>query len=363
MASFKELYAKFRHELQESWQTAEVTAHFGPTSTLDDMFRYLWCLPETFQRLAPPAGDPRISRKGAAEAERFRNEGNRFYREQKFDKALLAYNYSILAAPQPPAAASEASATPDHECLALGYANRSALLLQSGQFEAALEDIERALASGYPASRAHRLLERRAKCLLAMDKGQEARKCLEEAVSLLAGLSLSEKEKASTRGALAKLLAKCDAKGQSGGATRHDERLFYTGASAPPDVPTPRPDAACMSAAVRVAYTPVRGRHLVADRDILPGISGLPLRRHSLHAPRAVSCSIALSMPFEATCHIVSDLMNPFTNTIYLSASLLLCTAPCSNNMQQIALLSPASGCSFRYCKTVLHKHVDMLQI
>ncbi|XP_063611990.1 SET and MYND domain-containing protein 4-like [Penaeus indicus] len=271
MASFRELYAKFRHELQESWQTAEVTAHFGPTSTLDDMFRYLWCLPETFQLLAPPAGDPRISRKGAAEAERFRNEGNRFYREQKFDKALLAYNYSILAAPQPPAAASEAPATPEHECLALGYANRSALLLQSGQFEAALEDIERALASGYPASRAHRLLERRAKCLLAMDKGQEARKCLEEAVALLAGLSLSEKEKASTHGALTKLLAKCDAKGQARAAICHDERLFYTGASAPPAVPTPRPDAACMSAAVKVAYTPVRGRHLVADRDILPG--------------------------------------------------------------------------------------------
>ncbi|XP_042875594.1 SET and MYND domain-containing protein 4-like [Penaeus japonicus] len=269
MAPFHELYAKFRHELQESWQTAEVTAHFGPTSTLDDMFRYLWCLPETFQLLTPPAGDPRISRKGAAEAERFRAEGNRFYREHKFDKALLAYNYSILAAPHPPVA-SEAPAA-EHECLSLGYANRSALLLESGQFEAALADIERALESGYPASRAYRLLERRAKCLLAMGKAQDARKCIEEAVALLAGLSLSEKEKDSTRGAFAKLRAKCDGKGQTGGAARKNECLFYTGSSSPPAVLSPRPDAACMSAAVRVAYTPVRGRHLVADREILPG--------------------------------------------------------------------------------------------
>lgn len=272
MASFRKMYSKFRGALQEGWQTGEVASHFGPTASLESMFQYLTALQEAQQILIPPAGDNRISRKGATEAEKFRNEGNRLYKEKKLEKALLAYNYSILAAPHPPMIDGAFAATgEEYEVLALGYANRSALLYETGQHEAALADIERAITFGYPGNRRHRLHERQAKCLLALGRTQEARKGLEEAINLLTALSLEDKEASTTKNSFMKLLTKCETKEDQEETTGDYQRLFFTGPAAPPSVTSPQVKNACLSDALRIAYTPARGRHLVAEREIQPG--------------------------------------------------------------------------------------------
>ncbi|XP_066976668.1 SET and MYND domain-containing protein 4-like [Macrobrachium rosenbergii] len=273
MTSFHQIYSKFKGALLEGWQTGEVAAHFGPTASLESMFKYLSSLPEAQQILLPPPGDNRISRKGAVEAEKFRNEGNRFYREKKLDKALLAYNYSILAAPHPPVVDGSSNVVGnEYEVLALGYANRSALLYETDQYESALADIERAIAFGYPANRKHRLQERQAKCLLALGRAQEARQTLEEAINLLNALSLEEKEAATTWDSITKLLTKCENKSQETETTTGAyDRLYYTGPISPPDINSPQANTPCMSSALRIAYTPARGRHLVAEREIQPG--------------------------------------------------------------------------------------------
>nr|XP_045606325.1 SET and MYND domain-containing protein 4-like [Procambarus clarkii]XP_045606332.1 SET and MYND domain-containing protein 4-like [Procambarus clarkii]XP_045606341.1 SET and MYND domain-containing protein 4-like [Procambarus clarkii] len=272
MAPFTELYAKFRGMLQESWQTSEVMAHFEPTSTLDTMFRYLWLRPEAQQVLVPPPGNSRISRKGAIESEKFRNEGNRLYRERKLEQALLAYNYSILAAPHLATRDSAlADSTPEQESLALAYANRSAVLYEMGQYESALADIQRSLTCGYPPPRRHRLHERQAKCLHILGRGQEAKTILAETMSMLSSLSLNEKEAATVKSSLTKLQAKCETSSDSTPATHQYEQVFYTGPAQPPPVSSPQPDVPCLSDALRIHYTPIRGRHLVASRDIQPG--------------------------------------------------------------------------------------------
>ncbi|XP_068230591.1 SET and MYND domain-containing protein 4-like [Palaemon carinicauda] len=273
MTSFQKIYAKFKGALLEGWQTGEVAAQFGPTASLESMFKYLLTLPEAQQFLQPPPGDSRISRKGAVEAEKFRNEGNRFYREKKLDKALLAYNYSILAAPHPPMVGGSYNVKGDeYEVLALGYANRSALLYETGQYESAMADIEKALVFGYPSNRKHRLYERQAKCLLALGRSQEARKTLEEAINLLNTLSLEEKESATMTDSMNKLLTKCENKSFEIESTMDAcSKLYYTGPIAPPTVNSPQESAPCMSSALRIAYTPARGRHLVAEREIQPG--------------------------------------------------------------------------------------------
>lgn len=272
MTSFKELYTKFRGLLQESWLTNDVAAHFGPTATLDSMFRYLWSRPEAQQELVPPPGNNRISRKGASEAEKFRNEGNRLYREKKLDQALLAYNYSILAAPHP-GLEGEAK-EPQHEDLPLAFANRSAVLYEMTRYKEALADAERALSLGYPPSKRHRLHERRAKCLQAMGKMEEAKAVLEDTLNALATMSLDNKEATTVRKNITNLKTKCDSKqsmAPSSSSTLRYQYIFYTGPKRPPSVSHPRPDLPCLSDAISIQYTPIRGRHLVAARDIEPG--------------------------------------------------------------------------------------------
>lgn len=292
MASFNYLYAKFRGLLQESWQTAEVAAHFGPTATLDSMFQYLWSRPETQQVLLPPAGNSRISMKGASEAEKFRNEGNRLYRERKLEQALKAYNYSILAAPHPrladtlaanpvisgapttTTASAAARCLQEYEGLALAYANRSAVLYEMSQYEAALADAERALSFGYPPARRHRLQERRTKCLQALGRPQEAKGIIEETLSMLATISLDPKEMTIAQNSLTKLLGKCEGKSAAPvqAPFKQYKQLMYSGPLHPPAVSSPRQDLPGVSSALRIHYTPIRGRHLLADRDIQPGM-------------------------------------------------------------------------------------------
>lgn len=270
MVSFKELYSKFRSLLQESWQTNEVTAQFGPSATLDSMFRYLWSRQEAQQILVPPSGNPGISRKGAIESEQFRNEGNRLYRERKLEQALLAYNYSVLTAPHPHLD-STAPPAPVHEGLALAMANRSAVLFEMGQFEAALADVERAVNFGYPKTKRHKLHERRAKCLHALGRVQEAKAVIQDTINSLSTLSLDEKEIQIIKTSLTKLQSKCDGVSSAGNTAQLYERIFYRGPPQPPSVSSPSNDLPCMSDAISIQYSPIRGRHLVAQRDIQPG--------------------------------------------------------------------------------------------
>lgn len=257
--------------LQESWLTNDVAAHFGPTATLDSMFRYLWSQPEAQQQLVPPPGNNRISRKGASEAEKFRYEGNRLYRENKLEQALLAYNYSILAAPHP--GLEIGAKEPQQEGLSLAFANRSAVLYEMNQYKDALADVDRALTFGYPTSKRHRLHERKAKCLQAMGKKEEAKAVLEDTLNALSTMSLDDKEAATVRKNITNLKSKCDSKQRvtSTLSSLRYQHVFYTGPGRPPSVTYPRPDLPCLSDAISIQYTPIRGRHMVAARDIKPG--------------------------------------------------------------------------------------------
>ena len=269
MATFKELYAKFRGLLQQSWLTNDVAAHFGPTATLDSMFKYLWSQQEARQELVPPPGNHRISRKGAPEAEKFRSEGNRLYREKKLEQALLAYNYSILAAPHPGLDGEVLGS--EHEGLSLAFANRSAVLYEMSQYKAALADAERALDCGYPPLKRHRLHERRAKCLQAMGRMEESNAVLEETLTALTTMSLDEKEVTAIKNSISKLKFMCDNKEIVTPPSLRYQHVFYMGPKCPPAVSHPSPTLPCLSDGISIQYTPIRGRHLVATRDIQPG--------------------------------------------------------------------------------------------
>lgn len=65
------------------------------------------------------------------------------------------------------------------------FANRSAVLYHTAQFDAALREIERAVDAKYPKDMMYKLKERKARCLLAKERHSEALKAFQETVQAL----------------------------------------------------------------------------------------------------------------------------------------------------------------------------------
>ena len=75
------------------------------------------------------------------------------------------------------------STTPTSRTFSLAAANRSLALVRLDKHEAALEDIELALESGYPGHNRYKLLERKGKCHLQLAQYRQAHQCLTEALA------------------------------------------------------------------------------------------------------------------------------------------------------------------------------------
>uniref|UniRef100_A0A1Q3EXI8 SET and MYND domain-containing protein 4 n=1 Tax=Culex tarsalis TaxID=7177 RepID=A0A1Q3EXI8_CULTA len=90
--------------------------------------------------------------KSEIEAFKHREAGNRFYRERNLVKAMDCYNQSICYAQL------------DSEQLGMGYANRSAVCLEQGDYEYALFNIDLAKKHNYPEKQMPKLLVRERNC-------------------------------------------------------------------------------------------------------------------------------------------------------------------------------------------------------
>src|SRR4051794_36362375 len=88
-------------------------------------------------------------RKNSAVSAELRQRGNELFKKKDFRKALEFYNVATLFAP-----------TDDQE-LALAYANRSLVFMETSRPEEALADIDLALANNYPRSSRSKLEGRR----------------------------------------------------------------------------------------------------------------------------------------------------------------------------------------------------------
>lgn len=214
--------------------------------SLDKSLSYLWHSEKAHQYLTP---NVKLADKCEDDAEKFRIEGNAFFRKKMLDKALKYYNLSILSAPHPsplltsahsntfnkegqtsschvqsdscngrggeqissvsvkpgeeeyksslPSCESEykISLQPgegENKALALGYGNRSAVLFELEQYETCLSDIDLALRYGLAKTGHCKLAERKARCLMAMGNVRYAQEVLETALEQLEYLSLEK---------------------------------------------------------------------------------------------------------------------------------------------------------------------------
>lgn len=103
-----------------------------------------------------------------------RNKGNNFFiKEKNYVSALESYNRSISLA------------TGDSENLAIGYANRSAVYLNSEFYKYCLQNIDLALKNNYPEKLRPKLEQRKKECLELMNNRKDSLEKFEKEKKLI----------------------------------------------------------------------------------------------------------------------------------------------------------------------------------
>ncbi|XP_024877449.1 SET and MYND domain-containing protein 4-like [Temnothorax curvispinosus] len=197
--------------------------------------------------------------KNAKESEKLREQGNQVFVKGIFNNttcidALKLYTKSIAFAPYP------------SEQLALGYANRSAVLFHVGLYLECIQDIDRALALSYPDNLKAKLYLRKTECLIIL-RNYSVEDILKEAQYWLDKMSSNDTSREKLKAKLDNLRDK---------TVQTELRTMNTDAkiSEPPPLPATQShnnEVPCASDAVAIKYNNRYGRHIVATRDIDPG--------------------------------------------------------------------------------------------
>lgn len=188
----------------------------------------------------------------------YREEGNKKFQEKDYTGAAVLYSKGV------------SNSRPNTEDISLCYANRSAALFHLGQYEACLKDIVRAGMHGYPERLQPKMILRKAECLVNLGRLQEARQTITDLESSLAAkatlvpssyqilqrnlhhlkmkMKIQEKENLPETFPAALTRAFED-------MALGEENKQISGASP----------------SVSLHTDPLKGRHLVATKDILPG--------------------------------------------------------------------------------------------
>ncbi|XP_065209611.1 SET and MYND domain-containing protein 4-like [Planococcus citri] len=104
--------------------------------------------------------------KDSETAKKLKEQGNGCFQKGKYNDAIRFYSQSILKAPQ--------NGSESNQEMPVYFANRSAALYHLKEYTLALKDIDFAMANNYPKDLQHKLLDRKARCLLALEKFQKA---------------------------------------------------------------------------------------------------------------------------------------------------------------------------------------------
>lgn len=155
---------------------------------------------------------------------------------------------------------------PNTEHLSLCYANRSAALLHLGQYETCLEDIIRAQRHGYPERLQPKMMLRKAECLVALRRPREASQTLRDLESnFTAQATLTASQ------SLQRNLSHLKMKVQEQESLMETFPRALTKACEDLDLGEENEQISSASSAVSLCTDPVKGRYLVATKDILPG--------------------------------------------------------------------------------------------
>ncbi|XP_068601042.1 SET and MYND domain-containing protein 4 [Brachionichthys hirsutus] len=142
----------------------ELKEHFTSLVEIDDIFKcsLKMTTPEDLH-FADSISVGYSVQKDAEKAAKCRERGNSSFQSRDYAAAALHYSQGACFAP------------PGSEQLSLCYANRSAALYHLQRYQESLDDISKAIKSGYPLHLLHKLNERRTQCLKHLPVGQSAK--------------------------------------------------------------------------------------------------------------------------------------------------------------------------------------------
>ncbi|XP_019065950.1 SET and MYND domain-containing protein 4 isoform X3 [Fukomys damarensis] len=186
----------------------------------------------------------------------YREEGNRKFQEKNYTGAAVLYSKGV------------SHSRPNTEEISLCYANRSAALFHLGQYETCLNDIIRALMHGYPERLQPKLMLRKAECLVTLGR-------LKEASQTISDLESNVTERPTPAASPFQILQKnlCDLKMK----IQEKENLPETFLTAVAkdfermDLREENEQIPSASSSVQLRTDPLKGRYLIAIKDILPG--------------------------------------------------------------------------------------------
>ncbi|KAK7081441.1 hypothetical protein SK128_026960, partial [Halocaridina rubra] len=254
--------------------------------TYEGLFYFIWNFKDAQEMLTPSLIN---SVKSEESAESLRKEGNNYYKKQ-LDKALELYNRSIMESPHhvmrdvemdenigreerylcPLIQPSRYGGIPDGEPtvgLAVGFANRSAVLFELKMYDQCIEDIELALKYGYPKEKQEKLENRRANCLL------ELKTCSSEStdseVDNPKEKAVGEEQISTDTDFCEKLLSSMQISKDTDKSCKSMMKSYKV--TYPPVPSEVNEDVPVLSSAVKVSSVPEKGRCLIAARDIAPG--------------------------------------------------------------------------------------------
>nr|XP_003469586.1 SET and MYND domain-containing protein 4 isoform X1 [Cavia porcellus]XP_013007690.1 SET and MYND domain-containing protein 4 isoform X1 [Cavia porcellus] len=186
----------------------------------------------------------------------YREEGNKKFQEKNYSGAAVLYSKGV------------SHSRPNTEDISLCYANRSAALFHLGQYETCLNDIIRALMHGYPERLQPKLMLRKAECLVTLGRLKEASQTVSD---LESNFTVKPTPTASPFQILQKNLCILKMKIQE---KENLPEIFPTALakdSEDMDLREENEHISSASSSVRLCTDPLKGRYLIATKDIIPG--------------------------------------------------------------------------------------------
>ncbi|OWR44094.1 hypothetical protein KGM_213148 [Danaus plexippus plexippus] len=199
-------------------------------------------------------------KKDLEKALQLKDEGNKAVQKGDWGRSLQYYNESIILMPEIKS-----------EELSIVLANRSAALNHLAQYEDTLRDIQRCLALGYPRHLRYKVYERRARCLLALKRNQEAVTAFQNTITALDEAKNLDKEKRLKLRTDAKLMLEVLNKGLVLAGNPKDPEPFKNTPPKPKLSGKHNKLFPAASETVEIAFDETRGRFAKADRDIQAG--------------------------------------------------------------------------------------------
>ncbi|XP_012861192.1 SET and MYND domain-containing protein 4 [Echinops telfairi] len=186
----------------------------------------------------------------------YKEEGNKKFQEKDYMGAAVLYTKGV------------SHAAPNTEDISLCYANRSVTLFHLGHYETCLEDIIRAQRHGYPERLQPKMMFRKAECLVALGRLQEAHQTisnLENIFSAKPTLAVSHSQ------ILQRKLPHLKTKLAGRGNLSETFPASLTKALKDMDLKEENEQIPGVSSSVTLCADPLKGRYLIATKDILPG--------------------------------------------------------------------------------------------